>query len=413
MKRFHREAVSKRRSDKLPACRPIFEVRGIRRSGADAGSVGHEPAGFTLLELLLTSILSTVLLAGLWTLFHTYMRLFETGQAKTEQSQLVRALAQQLSDDLRTVVVAPRAESSGLREAPASAASISTGSPTAGSALTQPSGAGSFANGNGKGVTGGTSQATATLPRFALVGTSHVLKLEFAQTAPPDTRSPEKTPLVGSLRADIVPAVPELRTILYSFEESREVRATDRKAPPGLVRVDLDWRTFFERSTGSRRGGPSGAASGAQAALGDSVDTLGLTSSEALQSLPENSWIHIPEVIHCGFRYFDGRDWTEEWDSRQRQSLPAAVEVTMQLSPPVERWKTRRSENDKHDARSDVSRATAETDPAILESHRPVFRQVIALNTPRNPAQGTAEIGGGESRPPGTEFGGAGPGRNP
>jgi prepilin-type N-terminal cleavage/methylation domain-containing protein len=65
-------------------------------------------AGFTLLELLLTSLLSAVLLAGLWALFSTYMQLFETGQTKTEQSQLIRALAQQVADDLRSVVLKSR-----------------------------------------------------------------------------------------------------------------------------------------------------------------------------------------------------------------------------------------------------------------------------------------------------------------
>ena len=63
--------------------------------------------GFTLLEVLLAALLAVTLMAGLWSLFHVYTRLFETGQAKIEQSQLVRALIQQLSDDLHSAIQDP------------------------------------------------------------------------------------------------------------------------------------------------------------------------------------------------------------------------------------------------------------------------------------------------------------------
>jgi hypothetical protein len=36
-----------------------------------------------------------------------------------------------------------------------------------------------------------------------------------------------------------------------------------------------------------------------------------------------------PEVTEVQFRYFDGVDWLEEWDSALQERLPNAVEVTL------------------------------------------------------------------------------------
>jgi hypothetical protein len=36
-----------------------------------------------------------------------------------------------------------------------------------------------------------------------------------------------------------------------------------------------------------------------------------------------------PEVIEVQFRYFNGLDWVDEWDSTLQERLPSAVEVTL------------------------------------------------------------------------------------
>ena len=60
--------------------------------------------GFTLLEVLIASLLASTLLLGLWGLLGIYSSLFESGKAKTEQSQLARAVLQQLADDLHGAI---------------------------------------------------------------------------------------------------------------------------------------------------------------------------------------------------------------------------------------------------------------------------------------------------------------------
>lgn len=64
-------------------------------------------AGFTLIEVLLTSVLAATLLAALWALLSMYLKLFDAGQAKVEQSQLIRTLFAQIETDLASVVQSP------------------------------------------------------------------------------------------------------------------------------------------------------------------------------------------------------------------------------------------------------------------------------------------------------------------
>src|SRR6188768_1555571 len=111
-------------------------------------------AAFTLIEVLLTSVLTATLLAALWSLLAMYSKMFDTGQTKTEQCQLARTLLAQLSDDLHGVVQAPpvvppmpllvAATPSGATTSstttPSSANSNSSNSKTAPAANTSPTG---------------------------------------------------------------------------------------------------------------------------------------------------------------------------------------------------------------------------------------------------------------------------------
>lgn len=95
--------------------------------------------GFTLVEVLLTTVLAAVLLSVLWNLLSMHMKLFSTGQTKTEQSQLARTLLQQMSDDVHSIVQPPPVQppipvAVGLPMiAPPPAASSSSSSPSSSS----------------------------------------------------------------------------------------------------------------------------------------------------------------------------------------------------------------------------------------------------------------------------------------
>ncbi len=300
------------RTDKAGSRRPW---RGLRAPALARRRAG----GFTLLEILLTTVLSAALLGILWGLFSVYLRLFETGQAKAQQQQLVRALLQQLTDDLH----------SALEDSPAEGAR-------------------------------GTS---AGVRRFGLLGSSDSLRFDVLQVIPleetPHLETDVSQRLVG---AAATPQVPELRTIYYTFadpdnsginrlasagETLDEATQPNRNARPGLTRRELDYETpDGERPTNLSGGSSSaGVAAGStgvtyvlptEAEIGDSAAGLSAaaepTAGQSLETeVEDDSLIWLPEVAQLEFRYFDGKAWSSEWDSLQRKSLPVAVEVAIRM----------------------------------------------------------------------------------
>ena len=86
-------------------------MKGTQRST----SMGNARSAYTLIELLLAMMLSTVVLAALWSLLNIYTRLFDTAGVETEQAQLARAMLVMIETDLINIVpeAQPRETSAG------------------------------------------------------------------------------------------------------------------------------------------------------------------------------------------------------------------------------------------------------------------------------------------------------------
>ena len=267
--------------------------------------------GFTLLEILIATALMTTLLWSLWALMDVYSDLFKKGQARTEQSQLVRSLSQLLTDDLRSAIQDP--------------------------AVPPPK----------------TSRTQMAARRFGMYGTSDYLRIDILQVPPfpiaptPTSDEMESTSLPGSpLEGEVrIAQAPELRTVYYEFmaprapstgegfEVDAELESDQPDARPGLTRRELDFETPDEDFE---------ADSEIQSAIPDDFQIETFDDSmmeeeeesfdEILESEPDDSVMWAPEVVGLRFRYFDGRGWRSSWDSLQRKGLPVAVEVKMQIS---------------------------------------------------------------------------------
>ena len=77
--------------------RPLFRLQQTARTRA----------GFTLLEVLLTTLLASVVLVALWSLSDIYLKMFASGKRKIEETQLVRSLTAQLAKDVSQVIQLP------------------------------------------------------------------------------------------------------------------------------------------------------------------------------------------------------------------------------------------------------------------------------------------------------------------
>jgi prepilin-type N-terminal cleavage/methylation domain-containing protein len=245
--------------------------------------------GFTLLEVLLATVLMAVLMTGIWALVSTYEGLFFAGEARTEESQLVRTLLEQLSEDLRSAI-------------PDSASGI--------------------------------PGASTSVRRFGLFGTERALQVDVLQV------TPSQCVAVAAVRGEPAPSpgkplqVPELHTVQYWFDEPLSDTAEGATAARGLVRRELDWETppggTDEEAMGAR--GPSSAGLSESADEGDLSTTPDPMSVVPLAAASENpSILRAPEVIDLRFRYYDGSAWGTQWNSLERKSLPVAIEVTLKV----------------------------------------------------------------------------------
>lgn len=327
-------------------------------------------AGFTLVEVMLTTVLAAVLLVALWSLLSMYSKAFEGGHARTEQSQLARALLEQVSTDLQSVLIAPPTMSP---VAPAVAATASTvgatvavgpGTPPSAPPIAPvravvavsaslPSHAPPTFDGNTPGLPmpndGGNSTlsypsvATSSLRPAGLFGTSTFLQVDVLQPAMLPPRASDESSLVDP---EAQPRADELRTVTYTFGEYRDPANPTAAGETRLVRRESSWAQAHPargRETELAAAEPA-TATVLVSAASDELDrasspTTVATSRDAAELDEHSSEIaetSVPEVLAFGLRYFDGTLWSEEWDSASRQGLPAAIEVSLRLRSPEE-----------------------------------------------------------------------------
>ena len=65
----------------------------------------------------------------------------------------------------------------------------------------------------------------------------------------------------------------------------------------------------------------------------DRAVTVWAMQQGGLDASADSGQILAPEVNHLEFRYFDGYQWSPEWDSQQMGGLPVAVEITIGIDP--------------------------------------------------------------------------------
>lgn len=121
--------------------------------------------------------------------------------------------------------------------------------------------------------------------RFGLNGTANVLRIDVIEINPfAVTETQPRAAQFGEVQNTERRAA-ELKTVFYEFRPAQ-----------GLSRREIDFET------------PDMNAAG-----------------------PEGSALSAPEVIDCRFRYFNGAVWSDSWDSLERDGLPVAIEVTVQI----------------------------------------------------------------------------------
>ena len=256
--------------------------------------------GFTLLELLIVMGLMIVLVSMLWSLIRVYSNYYVAGTRRIDRSQLVRSLSQLLNDDLGAAIQDP------IHPLPPSLA------------------------------------AEDAVRRFGLLGTNETLRVDVIQVNPlalgieaTITRQAAAGPV-----QNVKMQVPELKTIYYDF---LPLNATTPGKQSGLVRRELSFEDPAPTGYSSQVAAFGGDAFGSDAITDREVNPLmpdpgnpnlsfqPPTIAEQLMRENDPNAMWAPEIVGIRFRYSDGGNWLDSWDSIDKNGLPVAVEVLMKL----------------------------------------------------------------------------------
>lgn len=329
--------------------------------------------GYTLIEMLIASVLVAALMSVVWGMMSMYNSYLTGGQTQATEQQLMRSLLQILERDLQSVSapdtnpkVVPSLEmtsqSSSLDDSPSSSMDPLAIDPLSNStdlSLDEPSVFAGLASGD----------ILAIPSQVSLIGNSSSMKLSIEQpttgTSPvanptpdnPNTSAPVGDPAIPAatptpepiaLPEDpisvegVAPEVPEYQTIIWQFQAPGMI-AGNQSLQAGLYRIQTESLSLqsalnqqdslledsatesdatVDRTTLETLLFP---ATNAQAESGGATPT----AEAAVQNVPKFDL--IPEVVSCRFEYFSGSSWASTWNSEQQQSLPLAIRVRMQL----------------------------------------------------------------------------------
>jgi len=239
----------------------------------------------------LALVLAALIAAAVAMAVDLHLRAFDSSRSGVEEARLARAVVQIISDDLR----------SAIRYDP-----LDIGSMTPEVPMTEELGSLLGGQADTDGVAGAVSSDTEgslqsqSIP--GLYGGSDWLQVDVAILPRLDQFDADTTSTEGS---SLVDRSSDVKTVTYYVVESEDETgyAADGTPTGGLVRRVLD-------------------------------RAVSLWSSEIGQ-IDEDSDVTplAPEVDAIAFRYGNGTEWVDAWDSQEEETLPLAVEVTLTIRP--------------------------------------------------------------------------------
>ncbi|MFM7036343.1 MAG: type II secretion system protein GspJ [Planctomycetaceae bacterium] len=272
-------------------------------------------SGYTLMELMIAVGLSAILMAALYKAMDIYLSLQLDSHEEISRQQVARAVLRQITRDIQSVVftkqeVLPEEEETdilGIGITGSGTSGLSgEGTSGLGGGGTSSGGSTSDLDGNAYGTSTIDPETVSTTYTSGLVGTSTDLQLfisrpdrNLAYVSAQALTSPDQR--TGDLLLVRYLVASKLGSGLGSMIADREA-AGSTDGPLGLARVEGD---LYGLST----------------AVQTSEDMPQLSAAKLVAR----------EVSALTFRYYDGGQWLEEWDSTARNELPKAIEITITL----------------------------------------------------------------------------------
>ncbi|MFK7769191.1 MAG: type II secretion system protein GspJ [Mariniblastus sp.] len=261
----------------------IFSMRNRNRKSMMARKSSR--VGFTLLELLLALGLSIVVVVAIGMAIQTFLIALTKQQAMIERKQIARSVISMISNDLRAGIQYKATDYSGLEKKIQEALAAATGGTTDPDEEPEDSGVID-------------EEQVDFRPTF--IGDSGVVMIDISHLP----RLDQYNPFVATEESK-VQTPSDVKSVAYFFSASDggmedQLEMAQARAPGGLYRRELDRAVATYAGDTQMVGGPD-----------------------------QYTRLIASEIAQVSFRYFDGEDWQEEWDSDEDGGFPAAVEITV------------------------------------------------------------------------------------
>lgn len=255
---------------------------------------------FTLVEVLLAVMLSAFLIAMITSAIYLNVRVLQRQQNEIERSQIARNVLMMIKSDIRAAIQYKPADVTGLENLTLSQEAIAGAAGAAGIDPSAVAGAGGQEPEDDQETGIGTNQTQVLRP--GLYGTSTQLMIDVSRLPRIDQYDPI---VVGNASNSPIELPTDVKTVGYFVSERSEQSVEmevgqDIAASGGLYRRQLD----------------------------RAVASFSPNLAATLASIG-NTKLIANEVIGIRFRYFDGENWVDQWNSDDEGGFPGAVEVTI------------------------------------------------------------------------------------
>ncbi|MCA9171542.1 MAG: hypothetical protein KDB23_27930 [Planctomycetales bacterium] len=312
------------------------------RSGplhCDDSRDANRRAAFSLLEVILVVGLTAVIVTMVASAIDFHLRQLTVRKTRIDEAQVARAILRQIADDLRSVVVDRSIDFSAVQMAAQNAtgaaanlaADLSDPNATgATTGATDTSGASSSAASTT--TTDDTSSATTTdstvLPP-GIYGSNYELQIDVSRVP----RYEEYAVIDEYAESGMVRMLSDVKTISYYV-----VDATLAGGSPtvGELPADTDFggRNQLTDSygvNGSIGLPPDTPIAGLARRVNDRAEVRYATDTGDDSQMNQRGELIAPEVAYIEFSYFDGSEWTTEWDTQEMEGIPLAIEINLFL----------------------------------------------------------------------------------
>jgi hypothetical protein len=290
-----------------------------------------------LLELLLALGLSIVVLIGVGMAISIYLRLFDSSREKIEEAQLARILLRRMSDDIRGAVVRNSVDATNL----ISQSTLSAAS-TSGTASTATDGSSDI------------SQLTSQLSESQTTTDTSSTTTAVDDSTDLSTSSPQTVPgLYGnSTQLEIdVSRLPRIDQYLTVANQDNSIANQNVGTSESDHLSDLRNVSYFVSNISASNSiagtvGNTGIAgnNGSQTGYGlyrrdrDRASVLYASQNGIADDSSTLGDLIAPEIESLQFAYYDGTQWLTSWDSTQNGGLPVAVQITLAITRPPNKY---------------------------------------------------------------------------